>query len=138
MDDPAAVFCTDFGESHRKYLSTNPKVEQFLETWTADEILIRAEHFCWIMGGTVQKSREGLLRHLLYSALLSLPDNLELAKHISGLKRLSSRNQRAWSYEELYDMLARLVSHSQAKFFFLVDAWTNAIRRICTDNSPTK
>ena len=71
----------------------------------------------------MQKSREGLLRHLLYSALLSLPtDNLDLAKHICGSIRLSSHSQRAWSYEELYDMLVRLVSRSKAKFFFLVDA----------------
>jgi hypothetical protein len=85
--------------------------------------LIRAEHFFWIVGDAAQKSREGLLRHLLLSALLSLPaDNLDLAKHVCGLRRLSTHSQPSWSYEELYDMLVRLVSYSEAKFFFLVDA----------------
>lgn len=71
----------------------------------------------------MQKSREGLLRHLLYSALLSLPANdLDLAKRVCGSRRLSSQMQRAWSYDQLYDMLVRLVSFSDAKFFFLIDA----------------
>jgi hypothetical protein len=85
--------------------------------------MIHAEHFFWIMGGAMQKSREGLLRHLLYSSLISLPtDNLDLVKCICGSRRLSNHHQRAWSYEELYDMLVRLVRYSKAKFFFLVDA----------------
>ena len=122
-DKPSAVSCTDLVKSYRKYLSTNPKVEQFLEKWTAGKNLVCAEHFFWIMGGTVQKSREGLLRHLLYSALLSLPaDKLDLAQRVCGPKRLSTQHQRSWSYEELYDMLGRLVSYSETKFFFLVDA----------------
>jgi hypothetical protein len=119
----ASVSCADLGEIYRKYLSTNTKADQFLELWSAGKDLVRAEHFFWIMGDTVQKSREGLLRHLLHSALLSLKaDNLDFTKHVCGSRRLSSHNQRAWSYEELYDMLVRLVSHPEAKFFFLVDA----------------
>lgn len=117
------VSCTDFGESFRKYLSTNSKVEEFLEMWTMGKELICAEHFFWIVGDTVQKSREGLLRHLLYSALLSLPeDNLAFAKHVCGSRRLSNRNQRAWSYDGLYDMLVRLVSCPKARFVFMADA----------------
>ena len=71
----------------------------------------------------MQKSREGLLRHLLHSALLSLPaDSLNFAKGVCGLRWLPTHRRRAWSYGELYDMLVRLVSYSEAKFFFLVDA----------------
>jgi hypothetical protein len=106
-----------------KYLATSYRVDQFLDQWTAGNAAIRAEHFFWILGDPVQKSREGLLRHLLYSALQSLPANgLELAKRVCGSRRLSSHSQRAWSYEELYDMLVRFVTGSKAKFFFLVDA----------------
>lgn len=118
-----SVFCTDLRKLYRKYLSTNAKIEQFLEVWTKGKDLIRAEHFFWILGDTVQKSREGLLRHFLYSALLSLPANdLDLAKRVCGPRRLLTSSQRAWSYEELYDMLVRLVTCSKARFFFLVDA----------------
>ena len=71
----------------------------------------------------MQKSREGFMRHLLYSSLLSLQTgDLDLVKRVCGSRRLSSHNQRAWSYDELYDMLVRLVSCAEAKFFFLVDA----------------
>lgn len=118
-----SVSCADLSEPYRKYLSTNPKVENYLEVWARGKALVRAEHFFWIMGGTVQKSREGLLRHLLYSALLSLPaEDMALAQRVFGMRRLSNLVQRAWSYKELHDMLARLVSYTEAKFFFLVDA----------------
>jgi hypothetical protein len=102
---------------------TDPKVEHFLDLWATGKDLYRAEHFFWILGDSVQKSREGLLRHLLYSALLSLPANRsDLTKQVCGSRRLSGSGQRAWTYEEMFDTLARLVSCSNAKFFLLVDA----------------
>lgn len=75
----------------------------------------------------MQKCREGLLRHLLHSALLSLPpcadgEDLELAKRICGTRRLLSNFQRAWTYDELFEMLSRLTALPDAKFFFLIDA----------------
>lgn len=75
----------------------------------------------------MQKSREGLLRHILHSALLSIPpctggEDLESVKHICGERRLSSNAQRAWTYDELFEMLSRLTSSSHARFFFLIDA----------------
>ncbi|KAL1587052.1 hypothetical protein WHR41_04206 [Cladosporium halotolerans] len=110
-----------------KYIATNPKVDQALDSWAKGKPPIRAEHFFWILGGPVQKSREGLLRHLLHSALLSLPpcadgEDLELAKRICGTRRLSSNFQRAWTYDELFEMLSRLTALPDAKFFFLIDA----------------
>jgi hypothetical protein len=119
----ASVSCSDVTESYRKYLSTNPNIERFLEVWTNGKALVRAEHFFWIMGGTVQRGREGLLRHLLHSALLCLPlDDLDLVKRVCGSRRLSGHSQRSWAYEELYDMLVRLVSCPDANFFFMIDA----------------
>ena len=117
------MYCTDTGESYRKYLATNPQANHFLDLWAAGKSLVRAEHFFWVLGDQVQKSCEGLLRHVLYSTLRSsLTDNMDFAKFVCGSRRLSSHDQRPWYYEELYDMLARLVSRPGANFFFLVDA----------------
>lgn len=105
-------------------MATDSKVDDLLDTWAQGKAVIRAEHFFWIMGDPVQKSREGLLRHFLHSALSSLPsgaEGLEMSKHVCGPKRLSN-SQRAWAYAELYDMLVRLASSPNVKFVFLIDA----------------
>jgi hypothetical protein len=111
----------------RKHLTTDVGVNKSLENWARGTQLIRTEHFFWITGGHLQKSHGGLLRHLLHSALLSMQpsngnDALELAKYVCGLRWFSSQRHRPWGHEELYKMLARLIEHSDAKFFFLVDA----------------
>lgn len=49
-------------------------------------------------------------------------DKRELIAEIFGSGRISSISQRAWCYEELYDILVRLVGFSDTKFFFLIDA----------------
>jgi hypothetical protein len=90
-------------------------------------LVIRAEHFFWIMVEPVQKSREGLLRHLLHSALLAIASNpagegLGLMKRVCSQRRLSNNSRRAWAYEELCEMLVRLVSSPDVKFLFFVDA----------------
>lgn len=125
--ESASTSCADIGQRCRKFLATNPRVDQLLETWAKGKQLLRAEHFFWILGGHVQKTIEGLLRHLLYCTILSMQFNahsnkLELVMDMLGSGRTSSNSQRAWCYEELYDILVRLVDCSHTKFFFLVDA----------------
>jgi hypothetical protein len=108
-------------------MATNSSVNESLQTWTSEATLVRAEHFFWIMGDHIQKSREGLLRHLLYCSLLSLPSDtgskdFELAKHVCGSRWASNANLRPWSYEQLWDMMLRLASSSRVKAFYLIDA----------------
>lgn len=102
-------------------------MDQILEKQIEGKHLVRAEHFFWILGGHIQKTSEGLLRHLLFSALSSLyinpsVDRIELTKRVFGINRTLSNTQRVWAYDELYRTLIKLVACSDAKFFFLVDA----------------
>jgi hypothetical protein len=88
---------------------------------------VRAEHFFWIMGDHTQKTREGLLRHLLYCSLLALRsavvgNDFQLAKHVCGSRWQSNTRPRPWSYEQLRDMMIRLASSSNIKVFYLIDA----------------
>jgi hypothetical protein len=108
-------------------LSTNPKIDEVLQTWTKGATLVRAEHFFWIMGDHTQKTREGLLRHLLYCSLLALRsavvgNDFQLAKHVCGSRWDSNTHLRPWSYEQLRDMMLRLASSSNIKVFYLIDA----------------
>jgi hypothetical protein len=98
-----------------------------LTIWAQEKFIVRAEHFFWILGEPVQKSREGLLRHLLHSALLSLSssadyEDLELKWLVLGSRRLSNGGQRAWAYDELFEMFLRLTSFPNVKFVFSIDA----------------
>jgi hypothetical protein len=111
----------------RKYLANDPMVDHALETWAQGKVIVRAEHFFWVLGGPEQKSREGLLRHLLRSALLSLSssadnENLELKRLVLGPRGLSNGGQHPRAYDELYKTFVRLTSCPNAKFMFLIDA----------------
>jgi hypothetical protein len=72
---------------HRKKLAANDEAKAILQTWTADAVLLRADHFFWIPGAPIQKSVEGLLRGLVHSALLGLSrcvGKIDAIKHVCG------------------------------------------------------
>jgi hypothetical protein len=97
-----------------------------LQEWAGENILLRADHFFWLLGAAMQKSLEGLLRSLTYSILLGLwqphfPNKLEvIAKICSPRSHINAHS--AWSRKELKDILCRLAPISGVKMFFLVDA----------------
>lgn len=112
---------------YRRYLASNWRIDEALQTWDADRKLVRADHFFWALGKPTQKSREGLLRQILHSVLRSLSvdlntPELEYIKKACKSRWDSSHSNRAWEYEELYDMLIRLTSLAGAKFLLLIDA----------------
>jgi hypothetical protein len=63
--------------TRRKTLAANDEATAILQTWAADAVLLRADHFFWLLGAPMQKSVEGLLRSLLYSILLGLSQSGE-------------------------------------------------------------
>jgi hypothetical protein len=80
---------TDLG--YRKSLSTKTQLEAMLQTWAAGQTLLRADHYFWILGPPKQKSIEGLLRSMLYTALRSLslaklPDKIDAIKQICSTR----------------------------------------------------
>jgi hypothetical protein len=97
-----------------------------LQGWAAGNILLRADHFFWLLGSNVQKTVDGLLRSLLHSLLLSLsrstlPIKLEAINHICT-PRSQMDAHCAWSRSELREMLIRFTSVPGVKSFLLVDA----------------
>jgi hypothetical protein len=116
---------TDLG--YRKSLSTKTQLEAMLQTWAAGQTLLRADHYFWILGPPKQKSIEGLLRSMLYTALRSLslaklPDKIDAIKQICSTRWQSSNKQGTWTCKELREMISRLASVQGVKIFFLVDA----------------
>jgi hypothetical protein len=104
----------------------NDKLTQTLQGWAAADLLLRADHFFWLLGANVQKTIEGLLRSLLHSALLGfwrseISNKLEAIRDICSLRSQTDAHS-AWSRSALRDMLVRLTSVTGVKFFFLVDA----------------
>jgi hypothetical protein len=97
-----------------------------LHGWAGEDVLLRADHFFWLLGSAVQKTADGLLRSLLHSALLGfsrseVPNKLEAINTICA-PRPQIAAHSVWSRSELRDMLIRLTSVSGVKFFFQVDA----------------
>jgi hypothetical protein len=98
-----------------------------LQTWATDVVLLRADHFFWLLGAPMQKSIEGLLRSLLHSILLGLSQhglskNFDIIRKICGPRWQSATANGAWSRSELKQMLARLDSVPMVKSFLLIDA----------------
>ena len=98
---------------HRKKLAANDEAKAILQTWAADAVLLRADHFFWILGAPMQKSVKGMLRGILRSVLLGLSqstEKIDAIKHICGSRWQSSTANSVWSRSELKQMLTRLTS----------------------------
>jgi hypothetical protein len=97
-----------------------------LHEWAGEDVLLRADHFFWLLGSAVQKTVGGLLRSLLHSLLLSLsrstfPGKREAIKNICA-PRSQMDAHCVWSRGELREMLIRFTSVPGLKSFLLVDA----------------
>ncbi|GAB7335367.1 hypothetical protein MBLNU13_g07750t1 [Cladosporium sp. NU13] len=110
-----------------KMLAANNQATAILENWAGDAILLRCDHFFWILGAPMQKTVEGLLRGILHPALLGLSqcenfDHIGAIKYICGSRWQSAAANGVWSRRQLKQMLIRLGSLSSVKSFFLIDA----------------
>ena len=112
--------------SRRKSLAASNDLTQILHEWAEEDVLLRADHFFWLLGSGVQKTVDGLLRSLLHSLLLSLSRSTfagkpEALKHICATRSRANAHC-AWSRSDLREMLIRLTSVRGVKSFVLVDA----------------
>lgn len=57
-----------------KYVSNHPRTVECLTAWSGDEPLLTSNFFFWYSGSTLQKSQGGLLRSILYDALIQYPE----------------------------------------------------------------
>ncbi|KAI0452506.1 hypothetical protein F5B21DRAFT_516009 [Xylaria acuta] len=100
-----------------KFVCSHATTMKSLREWAGSKQLITAEFFFWNAGTVLQKSREGLLRSLLFEILRKCPELIP---------RVSKGNQRApfrersryshaadeelWSQEELMEAYRNLVT----------------------------
>lgn len=102
-----------------KFLVNNRQTSNMLRKWAGDKTLAISSYFFWINGTPLQRSREGLLRSLLYDILRRRP---ELVKDVlpeqyaALLDRSANRKPLGvdWTRKALLDALGRLSSMTDA------------------------
>jgi hypothetical protein len=57
-----------------KFLHHDPRTIEHLKAWAADKMLITCAFFFWNSGEQIQRSMEGMIRTLLYTALQQQPE----------------------------------------------------------------
>ncbi|GAB1311859.1 hypothetical protein MFIFM68171_02069 [Madurella fahalii] len=105
-----------------KYItSCRQQLEKHLGEWANGLPLIWATYYFWDAGSNqLQKSREGMMRTLLYRCLEQRPDLLPLVtpRRYAMYSVLNHAHFRApaWEWEELHKALSRLAAESSKSF----------------------
>lgn len=106
-----------------KFISQHETTKEALSSWSRGKPVILASHFFWAAGTSMQKSRQGLLRTLLFDILRQQP---ELVKELCPERWEQSTEQmklRDWSIPELSRILQRAghLKNLAAKLCFFID-----------------
>ncbi|KAI7497556.1 hypothetical protein KC367_g5763 [Hortaea werneckii] len=85
-----------------KFLARHPMTETLLKQWTGDNRLVMANFYFWSTGHPLEKTKEGLLRSLLFQLLQECHDLIPLVCATHWKQRLiPSGFHRPWEYSEL-------------------------------------
>lgn len=107
-----------------KFLARHPETERLLGEWSEGKILIVTAHYFWYAGSrsTLEKSREGLYRSLLYQIIISLPEVIPvvLPDRWRSCKKPAYR-QSEWTVQELLKGLRLLTNVAETAFVLFVD-----------------
>ena len=108
-----------------EFVYDHPRTAQALENWADGNPLIKAAHYFWNLGSSLQKSQEGLLRTLLYTILgtyrylipIIFPGRWRMYNHIGHSKH------EPWAQWELIDAFTILKDQTLAttRFCFSID-----------------
>ncbi|KAJ2993520.1 hypothetical protein NUW58_g1815 [Xylaria curta] len=110
-----------------KFVCSHPTTIELLQQWADGKRLVTAGFFFWNAGTLLQKSREGLLRSLLFEILRKCP---ELIPRVSKsnqrvpFRRRHAEDEELWSQEELMEAYRSLVAccdEIDVKFCFFID-----------------
>ncbi|KAI1084093.1 hypothetical protein F5B20DRAFT_365513 [Whalleya microplaca] len=107
-----------------KFIAQHIQTMSHLSSWSGSGRLVVASHFFWSAGFPVQRSREGLLRSLLYDILSRVP---ELIPNCCEQRWRQSKQkvfmEKQWSLFELQDVLRSIVTQEEfpMKFCFFID-----------------
>ncbi|KAI0143451.1 hypothetical protein GGR57DRAFT_508155 [Xylariaceae sp. FL1272] len=85
-----------------KWIDNNNKTRKCLETWAGEHKLIVASHYFTIYGTPSQRSLEGLLRSLVFSIFVEIP---ELIPRLMAVRWNRTGQQSRWTQSELESVL---------------------------------
>jgi hypothetical protein len=89
-----------------KFVAHHHDTMRYLSTWSGSTLVVLVSHFFWSAGSPIQKSREGLLRTLLYGVLAQIPELIPTVCDKRWAEAESKRlRQMPWSLEELQKSL---------------------------------
>ncbi|KAI0444290.1 hypothetical protein F4803DRAFT_512023 [Xylaria telfairii] len=107
-----------------KYVLHHPKTARALLSWSASTPIVVASHFFWSAGLPLQRSREGLLRSLLYDILSRVPSLISriYEEHPERFGQ-GGRMTQSWPLAWLEDVLRQLTAQKELpmKFCFFID-----------------
>ncbi|KAI0865075.1 hypothetical protein F4860DRAFT_500765 [Xylaria cubensis] len=103
-----------------KFICSHPMTMKSLQEWAGSKRLVTAEFFYWSAGTVLQKSREGLLRSLLFEILRKCP---ELIPRVTkGHNEASLRRRGPYPYideEELWSQEDLMVAY---RSLYMIDS----------------
>ncbi|KAI7486878.1 hypothetical protein KC351_g3064 [Hortaea werneckii] len=107
-----------------KFLANHPTTKSGLQQWSEGRRLVIADHYMWNPGAPMQKSKEGLLRNLLFQILRQCPDLIETAfPSRSSFSDFLNRHADSWTESELAGALDLVLNHQAqiTSFCFFLD-----------------
>ncbi|KAK4446070.1 hypothetical protein QBC34DRAFT_153266 [Podospora aff. communis PSN243] len=92
-----------------KFIASHSSTRQHLSRWSGAAKLVVAQHFFWNAGTELQRSREGLIRTLLYDVLSQATELIPIVCKRRWADGYSTRKSGLpWSIEELQSTLQML------------------------------
>ncbi|KAF2111502.1 hypothetical protein BDV96DRAFT_184131 [Lophiotrema nucula] len=107
-----------------KFLANHPRTNQMLAAWAEEKKLVTAKYFFWNAGNDLQKSKEGLLRSLLFEVLRQCPALIHpVCSWMPFYFALGDHADSSWSLEMLLQCFSRLSKQTETstKFCFFID-----------------
>ncbi|ORY17482.1 hypothetical protein BCR34DRAFT_437838, partial [Clohesyomyces aquaticus] len=105
-----------------KYIASHIETDTELRAWAAGSPLVRASFYFWVGGSDVYKSRESLLKALLYQIFINRPELIaRYCPRRAEVHRLFGSFPISWDLDELDNVAQNVVKDKNTKFFFLID-----------------
>jgi hypothetical protein len=107
-----------------KYIMQNPRTEELLKVWAGEEHLIVSSFYFWHAGTEIQKSKEGLVRTILYQALTQVRKVISKNTLLRWTSFALSRDpHNPWSWRDLEQAFKLLLAdyESPLKYCFFID-----------------
>lgn len=128
MHDTEANTVSDLNEGSGKstlarFIYDRLNVQGHLCPWAESRTVLKAAHFFWNPGTTLQKSWIGMLRSLLFQLLDEVPALSELCVSPSRWRTalLPGATFSDWTESELLHGIRAFVRTTEAHLFFLID-----------------